>query len=87
MGKAAGITKEDILAHVTKWLEALPGDAKLEFEWSAGTETREDWTTSMYRHKHNGTATVTITVNGGARDTSGPPITNKADLAAFVAGE
>ena len=57
-------------------VEILTPGATVEWDQRAGCERREDWNTGYYETKPNGsrTFTVTVKVDGGARETTGEPI-------------
>jgi hypothetical protein len=63
---------DHICAMVREWVERQ--DSEFRFELERGVEWCQDLRTGDRRPRANPTITFTLTINGGARETEGPPV-------------
>lgn len=49
------------------------GDVPVTVTLSRGIERRADYGDQMWKHEYNGSLTITVEINGGARDTEREP--------------
>ncbi len=65
-------TAEIVSQHVREWIEDSKNDFRVSI--TRGVERRMNLLTALPERQPNGTITVLLEINGGAKDTSGPNV-------------